>query len=240
MNWQRVVGKLLASSFIVKGKVQPSFSQAGEDQVIRYLVNDCLLLSKPTYLDVGTHHPVFGNNTYYFYGRGSRGVCVEPDPRYEQLIRKYRKKDKLITAGVATSGSGEQPFYLFPKGYGGWNTFSKEEATKRREETGIGFEIISKQIISINDIIRENFDPWPNIISIDVEGLDLAILQSLDFEKYKPEIVCVESITFSYSNEQEKISEIAAFMQTKGYFVFGDTYVNTIFCRRDAFKTIKR
>ena len=133
MNWQRLISKLFASSFIVRGKVHPSFSQAGEDQVIRYLVNDCLQLEKPSYLDIGTHHPVFGNNTYYFYCRGSKGVCIEPDPRYAGLIRRYRKKDVFIEAGVGTGTNAKARFFVFPKGYGGWNTFSEEEAKMRKK-----------------------------------------------------------------------------------------------------------
>ncbi len=240
MNWQRLIGKFLASSFVIRGKVHASFSQAGEDQVIRYLVNDCLQLVKPTYLDIGTHHPILGNNTYYFYSRGSKGVCVEPDPRYEKLIRHYRRRDTLIRAGVSTTEDKKAPFYLFPKGYSGWNTFSEEEAKIRTGETGVQYTIIEQDIIHINDIIEQYFSSCPNIISLDVEGLDLSILQSLDFQKYRPEIICVESITFSNSNEQEKLQDIASFVKSKDYFVFADTYVNTIFCKAEAFKKIKR
>lgn len=238
MNWLRILGKLQASLSIIKGKVHPSFSQAGEDQVIRYLLNDCLKIIKPTYLEIGTHHPVWGNNTYYFYSRGGSGVCVEPDTRYEKLIRKYRKRDVFLRAGVSTGAAASADFFIFPKGYSGWNTLLQKEAEERQAKTGIKFQRVQVQLLNINDIIRDHFSNWPTIISIDVEGLDLAILKSLDFEKYKPEIICAESITFSTTNEQSKISEIGEFMLSKGYFVFADTYVNTIFCKKEAFKAI--
>lgn len=240
MKWRRLFGKFLSGAFIVKGKVHPSFSQAGEDQVIRYLVNDCLQLNKPSYLEIGTHHPVFGNNTYYFYLRGSRGVCIEPDPRFKKLNRRYRSKDVFIQAGIGLRNDKHSDFYVFPKEYSGWNTFSKEEANKRKAETAIAYEVIQCELVTINDVIGTYFTATPNIVSIDVEGLDLDILQSLDFDKYRPDIICVESITFSNSNEQQKISEIANFMKGKNYFVFADTYVNTIFCRAEAFKKITR
>src|SRR5258708_37741514 len=98
MNLKRFAGKLLSSWYIVSSKIHPSFSQAGEDQVIRYLFG---LLKKPdpTYLDVGANHPFIGNNTYYFYIRGSKGVCVEPDPSFYHLIRRHRPRDILIEAG---------------------------------------------------------------------------------------------------------------------------------------------
>lgn len=205
---------------------------------MRYLLNDCLKIVAPTYLEIGTHHPVWGNNTYYFYSRGSKGVCIEPDIRYEKLIRKYRKRDVFLRAGVSTSSQASADFFIFPKGYSGWNTLLKEEAEERQAKTGITFKTVEIQLLNINDVIKNYFSNCPNIISIDVEGLDLDILKSLDFEKYQPDIICAESITFSTTNEATKINDIADFITSKGYFVFGDTFVNTIFCRKDAFKKI--
>jgi FkbM family methyltransferase len=238
MNWIRIVGKLQACVDIIRGKVQPSFSQAGEDMVIRHLINECLRIENPAYLEIGTHHPVWGNNTYYFYSRGSKGVCIEPDIRQEKLIRKYRKRDVFLRAAVGIDAQASADFYIFPKGYSSWNTLLKEEAEERQQKTGIRFQRVETQLLNINDVMKQYFSPHPNIISIDVEGLDLAILKTIDFSLYKPEIICVESITFSTINDQQKISDINDFITSKGYFVFGDTYVNTIYCKREAFKTL--
>lgn len=241
MNWGRIKGKLQAGYLILKGKVQPSFSQAGEDQIIRYLVNDCLQLNNPSYLDIGTYHPVLGNNTYYFYLRGSRGVCIEPNPFFAPLIRKHRRHDVFLQAGVGVGQETSSDYFLFPDQYAGWNTFSKTDAENRSTETGIAYRKMENvPLVTVNDVMAKHFDGWPNFISLDVEGLDLQILQSIDFEKYRPEIICVETITFSNSNEQEKIDDISSFVKGKGYFVFADTYVNTIFCRKEAFKKISR
>src|SRR5690242_3605588 len=121
MNLLRIFGKLQACIAIMRGKAQPGFSQAGEDQVIRFLLNDFLKIQKPTYLDIGTNHPVSGNNTFYFYSRGAQGVCVEPDARYAPLIRKYRKRDVFLQAGMSTGNEVKAEFFIFPKGYTGWN-----------------------------------------------------------------------------------------------------------------------
>ena len=236
MNLLRIFGKLQASLAIMRGKSKPSFSQAGEDQVIRFLLNDFLKIEKITYLDIGTNHPLFGNNTFYFYSRGAQGVCVEPDTRYAGLIKKYRKRDVFLQAGMSTGNETTADFYIFPRKYSGWNTMLKEEAEQRQAETGIAFQRVETPLVKINDVIRQHFATWPTIISIDVEGLDLAILQSLDFDRYKPEIICVESLTFSETNEHAKINGISDFILSKGYFTFADTFVNTIFCRKEAFK----
>ncbi len=59
---------------------QVTYSQFGEDLIVRYLF-DSLGIARPTYLDIGANHPKFSGNTFGFYKRGSRGVLVEPNPR---------------------------------------------------------------------------------------------------------------------------------------------------------------
>jgi FkbM family methyltransferase len=236
MNIRRFLGKCLSASYIVRTRAQPSFSQAGEDQVVRYLFEK-LNIARPTYLDIGTNHPVLGNNTYYFYLRGSKGICIEPDPDYYALIRKNRRRDVVLQVGIGSEEAREALLHVFPHPYSGWNTFSKEEAISRGQESGVNFVKTMKiPLLTIDSVIEKYFDPHPNFISVDVEGMDLAILRALDFSRFKPEVICAETITFSTRNEEEKLDDIAIFLKDKGYFVFGDTRINTIFCRADAYK----
>jgi FkbM family methyltransferase len=236
MNLQRLVRKCIAGSYIIRAKALPSFSQAGEDVIVHYLFHQ-LKIAQPYYLDIGVNFPVAGNNTYFFYNRGCKGVCIEPDPSLYELIKKSRPKDIIINAGIGFDDSKNAEFYIFPHPYTGWNTFSKEEAESRQQQTGVHVkEIKTLPLKSINEVIAANFNPHPNFISIDVEGLDLAILQTLDFEKFKPEVICAETITFSMDNKEEKRNDIIEFLKSKGYFVFADTHINTIFCRTDAYK----
>ena len=237
MNVKRFTGKVFAGLQILKSNVQPSFSQAGEDQAMRYLLYNCLNITNPSYLDIGTNHPIICNNTFYFYNRGSRGVCIEPDVQFEKLIRKFRKEDIYLKAGVGIGEATSAEFYAFPGKYAGWNTFSKREAEKRSIETGINYRTIQEiPLVNINEVMERYFTTSPNYISLDVEGIDLQILQSIDFKRFKPEVLCVESITFSTKNEEVKITEIIDYVTSQDYFVFADTHVNTIFCRNNVFK----
>jgi len=241
MNWQRIRGKLFSAWQILRGKLYASGSQSGEDQLIRYLFFSCLGIDKPTYLDIGANHPFSCNNTFFFYARGSKGVCIEPDPSFYALLKKYRKRDTILQAGVGLQNATGADLYVFPGQYSGWNTFSAEEAAIRVKESGVNYhQVLKIPLININEVIEKYFDRAPNLISLDVEGLDLQILQSLDFGRFTPEVICVESITFSVNNKEEKIQEIADFMESKGYFAFGDTHVNTIFCRTEAFNSIRK
>ena len=227
MNIALVRSKLNACWYILKGFGKPSFSQIGEDRILHFLFVS-KGLNQPTYLDIGANQPVLGNNTYFFYHRGSKGVCVEPEPHLYRKLKKVRKRDMVLNVGIGLQEEASAPFYVFPEQYSGWNTFSLEEAAIRKE-MGHAYKIIQMPLRNINKIIAEYLGAAPDLLSIDVEGLDFDILQSLDFSRYAPKVIVVETIRFGETAQAQKQQHIIDFVCTKGYSVYADTYVNTIF-----------
>jgi len=235
MNIKRFLKKCAKGLDVVFMKAKASYSQTGEDIIIEYLF-DSLKISHPTYLEIGTNQPKICNNTYGLYKKGCKGVCVEPDIEMVKVIKRDRPKDTILNIGIGTTDRESADFYLFPGLMNGWSTFSKEEADIRKNDTGISYHTLAVPLKNINTIIKDYFDSYPNLISLDVEGLDLEILQSIDFEKFKPEVICVETITFGYlNNTEKKIAAISDHMHSTGYFAYADTHINTIFCRSDLF-----
>lgn len=210
-----------------------SFSQAGEDAIIRFLFNDKREYSI-TYLDLGTSMPIQGNNTYQMYESGNRGVCVEADKTLIPFIQKERPEDKIINVGVTFDESKEAAFYIFNEK--GINTFDKDEALKRAASGRFQLlETVQVPLQTINEIIAENFDTTPDFLSIDIEGLDLKVLQSLDFEKYQVKVICVETCVYSENHIRKKDFSIAEFLLSRGYEIYADTYINTIFVNKNWF-----
>ncbi len=68
-----------------------------------------------------------------------------------------------------------------------------------------------------------------NFISIYAEGLDFEIINSLDFNKYRPALFCIETVNFSNNAKSEKRKDILNIMNVNNNEIFADTYVNTIF-----------
>lgn len=210
-----------------------SYAQCGEDLIVSYVFG-WLGVSKPSYLDLGAHHPTFLSNTYYFYLQRNYGVCVEPDPVYFQGFQKKRGRDVCLNVGVGTHSSTEADFFLMSAPT--LNTFSEEEA--RRFEAETSYTIVKKikvPIICINEIVEKHFTDGPNFVSLDIEGLDIEILKAFDFQRWRPQVFCVETVVFSEQRAGAvKISDIIEFMQQRNYFVYADTYVNTIFVDKAA------
>ncbi|MGN6491680.1 MAG: FkbM family methyltransferase [Agriterribacter sp.] len=235
MNLKRFLRKCRKGLDVVFMRAKASYSQTGEDVIIEYLF-DSLKISHPTYLEIGTNQPKISNNTYSFYKKGCKGVCIEPDPEMAKIIKAERPKDTILNIGIGVTDQGSADFYLFPGLTNGWSTFSKIEADIRRRDSGVNYRTLSVPQKNINAIMQDYFAPHPNFISLDVEGLDLEILQSVNFAKFRPEVICVETITFGYlNNTEKKITAINDYMYSKGYFAYADTHINTIFCRKDLF-----
>jgi FkbM family methyltransferase len=204
-----------------------TYSQAGEDAVLRFLFLDYPLdLSQISYLDIGARHPTNGSNTFLFYSCGSTGVCVEADKTVIPLIQEYRPKDKVLNMGVSTSGVEYGDFYFMESG---GSTFDKEEA-ERRERLGTAkiLEVIKVPLTNINTLIKQNFETYPVFLSIDIEGTDLAVLKTLDFDRYPIPVICVETCVYSETHIRPKDNTIVEFLLSKGYEVYADTYVNTL------------
>lgn len=223
--------------------VRRSYSQSGEDIIISDLFGR-LGIQQPTYLDIGANAPVALNNTYRLYTRGSRGVCVEPNPILFKKLSTKRRRDICIAAGIAFDETRQADFYLFTGKAHGLSTFSKQEADfwehTGNEEIGkhTPSSVIKTPLLDINDIMGKYFSPHPNLVSIDVEGLDLQIAKTINFEKYKPEVFCAETLWFAKDNKETKNKLLIEFYESKGYFIYADTYINTIFCRKDAYRNI--
>jgi FkbM family methyltransferase len=236
MNFSRILNKIKKAidSLFLRSKV--SYAQCGEDLIAAYFFEG-INIKKPVYLDIGANHPVKGNNTYLFYLNGSRGVCVEPDITLIPALKKKRSRDLILNMGIAADQTSMADFYSFNGYHSAWNTFLKADADIKMKESGIPYSISKVKLDSVKNILQNNTIDTVNFISIDVEGWDLEILKSIDFSVVKPELICVETIFFSMNNTLKKNHEIIEYMQTRGYKVYADTNLNTLFCRSDLFKT---
>lgn len=221
--------------FIPSLKDLNSYSQSGEDVVIDFLLQQIGLYT-PRYLELGSHHPTSWNNTYKFYERGARGVLVEANGTIIPTIKRIRPGDTVLNVGVGEVDMDEQDFYTFE--LSPLNTFNKKEAHYREKNGSYKIQsIIKLPMKNINTIIKENFTSYPELLSIDIEGLDYMVLKTLDFDKYPIPIICAETCEYSENHIKGKNRAIGKLLKTKGYFVYADTYINTIFVNNKWFNS---
>jgi FkbM family methyltransferase len=211
-----------------------SYSQSGEDLIVKFIF-DCIGISNPTYLDIGAHHPYYISNTALFYENGSTGINIEPDPLLFNDFLIHRKNDINLNIGVSDKNN-ELDFYVISSPT--LNTFSKEEAEKYAQEGDYNIIRIEKIKVKTLDYILNKYanSIFPQFLSIDAEGVDELIIKDINFEKNYPIVICIETITFSTSGNGVKNTSLISFIESKGYMVYADTNINTIFVKENFWK----
>ena len=164
-----------------------TYSMYGEDLFINnYFKNK----KNGIYLDVGAYHPLDGNNTYLLYKKKNwHGINIDVNPLSVELFQKARKFDVNINTAVSNK-KGFVTLY-FRKKINMLNTLSKKIA-RIHFRNGFKEKIIkSNTLDNILDQTRYK-NKKIDFFNLDVEGHELDILESLNFKKYQPTLICVE------------------------------------------------
>ena len=211
-----------------------SFSQCGEDLIVKFIF-DCLGIHSPTYIDIGAHHPHYISNSALFYENGCRGINIEPDPTLFAEFLKHRGEDKNLNIGISDSNS-EMDFYIISSPT--LNTFSKEEAEKYAQEGDFKIKSIEKiKVKTLKNVLEDcSNGVFPQFLTIDAEGVDELIIKEIDFENNYPIVICIETISFSTSGNGIKNTKLIEFIESKGYILYADTNINTIFVRKSLWR----
>jgi FkbM family methyltransferase len=198
-----------------------SYSEMGEDLVISDLLREGMRILRATYVDIGAADPVQTSNTYLLHQGGGHGVLVEPNPAFQARLRRYRPNDVVVNAGVGVTEETAAYYYVI-RDAPMRNTFSRADVEYLRKRAGreVVETVMTLPLISINRLIAEKLGAAPDLLSTDVEGLDFAILQTLDFQKYRPAVII---------SETQPHGPIPEFLASKGYEIRGASMFNTIF-----------
>ncbi len=174
-----------------RGYANLSFSQEGEDIIVDNLIS---YKKQGFYVDIGALHPARFSNTMRFYYRGWSGLNVDAMPGSMQLFNKLRPRDINVEAGVSSNGE-RMIYYKFNEP--ALNTFDNIKAeklikqgqyqlTEKMEvQTYTAMEILDRYIAKNQKI---------DIMDIDIEGFDEPVINQIDWEKYRPEIVLAEKL----------------------------------------------
>lgn len=179
------------------------YSQHGEDI---FIWNLCQVIGvkKPTYLDIGAHHPFNISNTAFFYERGCRGCNVEVNPLLIEEFKEHRKDDINLNLGI-TPKAGQSLFYKYDD-KSGLNTFSSEQALAFKLTESMEITTITLKML-VDEYLNGEF---PFLLFTDLEGLDCDVILSHRMEGSHPTIICSEV-------RQHKEAEFNLLMDKRGF-----------------------
>jgi FkbM family methyltransferase len=191
-----------------------SYSQDGED-VVLFSFYENNKNYKGFFVDIGAHHPVRFSNTWMFYKKGWQGINIDPTPGSMRSFNLLRRRDTNLEIGIGQE-SDKAVFYCFNEP--ALNTFDRELAAERHSMPK--YKIVKEIEIPIEPLGKILNKTLPegrqiDFFTIDVEGLDLQVLKSNDWDRYSPTYIMVEDLDFSLLNY--KSSEIYQYLSENGY-----------------------
>jgi len=169
------------------------------------------------FIDIGAYDGITISNTYAFENIGWKGICVEPVQEIYQKLINNRKCD-CVNAAVYSEES-ELELIQTRGGRSGFIRNMSKSMIKEAEKEGI-INKYTISTISFESLIKKYNIEYIDFLSIDVEGSEPEVLESIDFNKYKFGLITIEN------NHGERITK---YMYTKGYKLFLDLGVDLFF-----------
>lgn len=187
------------------------YAQFAEDVTIGRLSEK---INKGFFVDVGCFHPKKRNNTWLLYKKGWRGINIDIDSIKIEGFDIIRPGDINIHSAVSDK-KGETSYWS--NGFYSLTTSLDASFVDGKK----GYIQKTAECDTLTGIIDSSKFNGRKVdfLSVDVEGHDLSVLQSLDFDRYDPSLIAVE-IHSSVFSDVEK-TELYTFLVDKDYCLVG-------------------
>lgn len=203
------------------------FSSFGEDIVLKNIFHR---KQGGLYVDVGCWHPKWGSNSYLLHHKGWEGINIDMDAFKIEMFNISRKNATNVCTAI--SDEVKNITYFSSKDHSAMNTIDPEFAKAATDsKQGLDYELKKTTSRTLDSIIAatQHASTEIDLLSIDVEGHELPVLRSLDFELYKPKVLVVE--LHEETIEAILEHELYKYITSKKYSLFSWVLPSLIFVR---------
>eukprot|EP01028_Stygiella_incarcerata_P012146 TRINITY_DN7303_c0_g2_i2.p1 TRINITY_DN7303_c0_g2~~TRINITY_DN7303_c0_g2_i2.p1 ORF type:complete len:427 (-),score=-84.01 TRINITY_DN7303_c0_g2_i2:593-1873(-) len=191
--------ELINNSLVKDFMVEQWYSQNGEDFILNELLKNT---TNGFFVEVGCIDGLRFSNTYKFEKKGWKGICIEAHQDYIPFLQKNRSNSTVLNYAVGEKDEDNITFYANSRG--SLSTLDKSQEEHFKSHYGEWFTGFKEQIVkkrTLTTIFEENCVKDIDILSIDIEGYEIEAIEGLNFAKYQPKIIVVEST----GNEHEEV-----------------------------------
>jgi FkbM family methyltransferase len=170
-----------------------------------------------TFIDIGAHDGVTYSNSFFFETvRDWQGIAIEPNP---DSFAKAAASRTCTVLNCCVGPENETVRFLKISGYSemlsgildNYHSEHRERVEQELAQFGGSAEVIPVATRNLNGIVAENELSEITYLSIDTEGSELPILQSIDFKR-----LFVHAITVEYNFEPVK-AQMILLMGNRGF-----------------------
>ena len=187
--------------------------------------------NKGFYIDIGAHHPVRFSNTLNLYQKGWTGINIEPNQETIEIFKKMRSRDVNLNIAVSTK-KYKCNYYKFKEP--ALNTTDIKIFRMRERQ---GYKCTEKSIVqtkTLNQILLQNYNKNIDLLKIDVEGKELDVLKSNNWEKFIPKVIICEIINVDIDKLLK--NKVYKFLKSKNYLLYCKLLQNAIFFHKSFYQ----
>jgi len=203
-------------------------SQFGQDDTILQIFDG---ISDGYFLDVGAHS--IGEDTLLLEELGWSGICIEP---LDEEFTTLASKRKCICKNICVGDMDGEVEFASNKGYTSalsgvveyYCDAHKERIASEISQMGGEVNVGKKEMKTLSTLLdEENAPTHIELLKIDVEGGEYAVLSGIDFSKYTFDLITIEG------NYQEEVERCVELLGEKGYTPFTQVGIDIFFGRQD-------
>jgi FkbM family methyltransferase len=202
----------------------PSYSHSGEDRLIWKLFG---YRTTGTYIDVGCYHPTEYSNTYLLYRAGWRGLVVDADDHFLPFYRELRPEDHVLHAAIAKQTGSVTLFTFADRSLNTINAAVAAAYEAKNPSTNTGQVVV--QVQRLDRVLEREAVAHVDFLNIDVEGADLDVLESNDWQRWTPDVIAIEDHQIDLRNVQA--SETWRFLSGHRYLLHSKCNYTSVYCR---------
>ncbi|WP_121438207.1 FkbM family methyltransferase [Actinomadura pelletieri] len=149
------------------------------------------------FVDVGAGEPVRGSLTKNLVdGLGWRGVNIDPLPERHARLERARPGDVNLRVAVGDEPGYASFFRVVPgagmAGGGGLSTL-RRDVLEGHLADGWRYEELRVEVVTLEAVLNAYAEPGFDLLKVDVEGAEAAVLRSADLRVWRPRVIVVEA-----------------------------------------------
>ena len=163
------------------------------------------------FVDLGCFHPTRDNNTFRFYKKNWTGINVDLNPITIELFNFFRSKDININCAISDKKTSKKMYFV--DNLSPLNTLDQNHLKFLKKNFLFKNKDFKEKKIkteNINNILKKHDFNEVDFLNIDLEGLEYEVIKSINFKKFKINLICVEILDHNKisKNKSKKIHQI--------------------------------